>query len=111
MTQWPAQMARSLRKQSLNEVPDVPEELLGFPERITLARTMRKLAPSETRTSRLERGVRVRNVSARTVVKLAALLGVRVGWLLRGEEPMWLPGREPPPTSTPESFEQPIERT
>jgi hypothetical protein len=103
-------MPPTLRKPSPIEVPDVPEELLGFPERLTLARTMKRLQPSEIRSSRLERGIRVRGMTALTVTRLAAALGVRVGWLLRGEEPMWLPGREPGPPSAPESFEQEIDR-
>jgi len=104
-------MARgTLRKQSPDELPDVPEELLGFPERLVLARTLRKLSPSETLTSRQERGIRVRGMTALWVVRLAANLGVRVGWLLTGEEPMWLPGREPsPPPLTSHSFDTPEE--
>lgn len=79
-----------------DEAPDVPEELIGFPERIVLARKLARLQPKDTGTSRLERGLRVRKMAALTAVKIAEQLGVRVGWLLRGEEPMYDPGRGPP---------------
>jgi hypothetical protein len=79
-----------------DEAPDVPDELLGFPERIVLARKLARLQPKDTGTSRLERGLRVRKMAALTAVRIAERLGVRVGWLLRGEEPMYDPGRGPP---------------
>jgi hypothetical protein len=100
-------MPRGTARKKAPEIVDVPDEMLGFPERLVEARTMLKAQPSEFGTSRLERGIRVRGVTALTVMRIAAKMGVRVAWLLTGEEPKWLPGRQPSPdTSAPALFEE-----
>jgi len=82
--------AQTRRKPTKSEAPDVPEELRGFPERLTAARTSNTdKGPTELsiNTSRLERGIRVRGMTALTAVRLARELGVSVGYLLANESP------------------------
>jgi hypothetical protein len=81
-------MARPSRsRRSGKEISEVPEELAGFPGRLQSARELAKKGPSELKinTSRYERGLRLRKMSAVTVVRLARELGVSVGYLLAGE--------------------------
>ena len=66
----------------------MPPELKGVTKRIEQARDLAGLNVTEAGTSRWERGLRLKKASAVEFVRLAKKLGVRVGWLLRGELPM-----------------------
>jgi hypothetical protein len=70
------------------EVPYIPPELDGITKRLVDARQQAGLDVSEVGTSRMERGYRLKNLSAVVAVRLAKKLGVNVGWLLTGEGPM-----------------------
>lgn len=80
--------ARRAAKSRPAETSDVPEEMHGFPERLTLARVQAGLKTSDLGSSRLEAGCRVRRLSALRVIQLAHMCRVRPAWLLTGEEPM-----------------------
>ena len=94
-----------LRQAKPADPDDVPPELIGLPERMTLARTMSGLKVSDVGSSRIERGERLGRVSAVKLARMAVKLGVRVGWLIRNEQPMY-DGRNPP-TPTPPPMRSP----
>jgi transcriptional regulator with XRE-family HTH domain len=81
------------------EVPYIPPELDGITKRLVEARERAGLTVTDAGTSRLERGYRLKNLSAVVAVRIAKQLGVSVGWLLTGE------GTQrptvPPPSSRP----------
>lgn len=70
------------------EVPYIPPELDGITKRIVEARERAGLDVSKVGTSRMERGYRLKNLSAVVAVRVAKKLGVSVGWLLTGEGSM-----------------------
>jgi hypothetical protein len=70
------------------EVPYIPPELEGITKRLVEAREQAGLDISEVGTSRMERGYRLKNLSAVVAVRIANQLKVNVGWLLTGEGPM-----------------------
>lgn len=76
------------------------DEFRTFPLRLRLARETAKLTGVELSDkcgidqsviSRYENGKRVAGMTANSVILLANALGVRSGWLLSGEEPMYDP--------------------
>lgn len=77
------------------EVPFVPAELDGITRRLVEARERAGIDISELGTSRMERGYRLKNLSAVVAVRIANKLGVSVGWLLTGEGAM-VPSERPP---------------
>lgn len=78
------------------EVPYIPPELDGITKRLVEARERAGVSVTDAGTSRLERGYRLKNLSAVVAVRIAEQLGVSVGWLLTGEGP-------PRPTTLPPS--------
>lgn len=78
------------------EVPFVPPELEGITRRLVEARERAGIDISKLGTSRMERGYRLKNLSAVVAVRIADKLGVSVGWLLTGEGSMVPPPARPP---------------
>lgn len=88
------------RRGPSEEVPYIPPELNGITRRLEQARERAGLGVSEVGTSRLERGYRLKNLSAVVAVRIAQKLGVSVGWLLTGEGPMHVSASSPPSPRT-----------
>lgn len=84
----PVTRAALRRRGPSEEVPFIPSELDGITKRIVQARERAGLEVSAAGTSRLERGYRLKKLSAVVAVRLARKLGVSVGWLLTGEGQM-----------------------
>jgi hypothetical protein len=76
------------------EVPYIPPELDGITRRLVEAREAAGIEVSKLGTSRLERGLRLKNLSAVVAVRIANRLKVNVGWLLTGDGPMRKPGSQ-----------------
>jgi hypothetical protein len=70
------------------EIPYIPPELDGITKRLVEARQQAGLDVSAVGTSRMERGLRLKQLSAVVAVRLAKKLGVNVGCLLTGEGSM-----------------------
>jgi|SRR5688500_10785560 len=95
----------ALRRRAVSgEVPYVPPELDGITRRLVEARERAGLAVSAAGTSRLERGYRLKNLSAVVAVRIAQKLGVSVGWLLTGEGSMRETARPSRPSRHPASI-------
>lgn len=75
------------RREKPKEVPYTPPELKGIEYRLVQAREAAGLDVSKVGTSRMERGYRLRNLQAVTVIRLAQKLGCNAGWLLNGDGP------------------------
>lgn len=74
------------RREQSDEIPYVPPELKGFPGRVEEARRAAGLLVSEAGTSRWERGIRLKKVTAVEIIRLARKLGVcTAGWIMTGE--------------------------
>ena len=80
--------AKMRRRGVSNEVVDIPTEFGPIVRRLIEAREEAGVSISDAGTSRWERGVRLRGATALEFVRVAEKLGVRVGWLIRGEQPM-----------------------
>lgn len=102
-------MPTAARKKAANSRTTSPQrkpplEMLGLPGRLAQARERAQLNQKQLAEasgvpaaviSRLERGLRLGNVSARTLVDLALATDVPVGWLIANEPPR-RPSRAPP---------------
>jgi hypothetical protein len=84
----PVTRAALRRRGVSDEVPYIPPEIDGFTRRLVEAREQAGVDVSELGTSRMERGYRLKNLTAVVAVRLAEKLKVNVGWLLTGEGPM-----------------------
>lgn len=84
----PVTRAALRRRGASAEVPYIPPELDGITRRLVEAREQAGLDVSTVGTSRMERGYRLKNLSAVVAVRIAEKLKVNVGWLLTGEGPM-----------------------
>lgn len=75
------------RREKSEEVPYTPPELKGISKRIEQARELAGLSVEEVGTSRYERGLRLKNISAVVLVRLARKFDQPVGWLIAGDGP------------------------
>jgi hypothetical protein len=92
------------RRGPSEEVPYIPPELEGITRRLVEAREQAGIEVSKVGTSRMERGYRLKKLSAVVAVRLARKLRVNVGWLLTGEGPMRLDGSPSRPSRHPASI-------
>lgn len=91
----PVTRAALRRRGPSAEVPYVPPELDGITRRLVEARERAGVPIATLGTSRMERGYRLKNLSAVVAVRIANQLGVSVGWLLTGEGEMRAPSSPP----------------
>lgn len=92
------------RRAPSEEVPYIPPELTGITKRLVEAREQSGLSISAVGTSRMERGYRLKKLTAIMVVRIARKLRVSAHWLLTGEGPMRVPGEESRPSRHPASI-------